>query len=79
MNQLNKILISKLDKLQENFEQLIISWQTDIENPIYVNKINDLFNALDVYNDNMNNLDINNYSNKDILDKIVPIIYGIKN
>ena len=80
MNNIHKIFDTKIDILKNNFSILLENWNNDINNPIYINKINDIFNALDVYNENINDIKhLKNCDNKDILSIIIPLIYGIKN
>ena len=79
MNQINNTYSEKIDNLNKNFSKIIYNWSKDIENNMYRDKIINLFNTIDVLNEELvKNQNRENYSDKDILDTLIPIIYGFK-
>lgn len=80
MNQVSNIYTEKIEKLNKNMENTIYQWSKNIDNNIYRDKIINLFNTIDVLNEELssNKIKNNDYKDKDILNILIPILYGFK-
>ena len=70
----------KLDKLKDNINTLIDQYENNLESTSLRDKIIDINNAIDIYNDNLLKTSKNSveYGTAEILEKLIPVLYGLR-
>ena len=70
----------KIDRLKENINTLIDQYEDNLESTCLRDKIIDINNAIDIYNDNLLKISKNSveYGTAEILEALIPVLYGLK-
>lgn len=70
----------KLDMLRDNINTLIDQYENNLESTSLRDKIIDINNAIDIYNDNLLKTSKNSveYGTSEILEALIPVLYGLR-